>query len=430
MTFKARDGEAIFDSDINAVAFPSVISGFDRFADALTIDVAAGKVLIDNAVQNVNRSVLTIDAGEVNPRKDLVYVDTNGALQVLKGTAEAVNPRGKDKFETFRPVIPETPDGAVPLWVIYVAANATSINDNDTKDYRVVSQRTFRGEFDSTLQYDKGDVVGVGADIYVSKTGANSETYTNSGAWVKIGDAHVNDVVEAARTSIANLSETQKTAWRNRVGSASADEVNQLVNDLATGSISFTQGISNAATVPTGTVPVFRAGGTIIWSIGSSTGSFKTDDFNALTPVSRGTQLTGGNSIPLTLNDDTFRFARGNLDTLLVASDDIGSFTLNYDEKNIHQRFTDLLDTPSGLTANQYVKGNSSGNALEFGQLPTILTQSQISTLINAEKTFRGDYSASTSYDKGDIVQSGSKFYVSITDGNSNNALTGYYGMG
>jgi hypothetical protein len=33
--------------------------------------------------------------------------------------------------------------------------------------------------------------------------------------------------------------------------------------------------------------------------------------------------------------------------------------------------FVDLLDCPTSITANQYVKGNAGGTDLEFGALPT-----------------------------------------------------------
>jgi len=117
----------------------TVNSGVLAQSDTLT--VASGDVLVSGTTFSLATQTLSLDsASETNPRRDVVYVDTSGVVQVAKGTPEAVDPSGQSltRFEFYRPAPPDlaSTDGAV-LAEVWIPTGASSIQSADVRDRRL-----------------------------------------------------------------------------------------------------------------------------------------------------------------------------------------------------------------------------------------------------------------------------------------------------
>lgn len=100
---------------------------------ALAVDTSAGTVVVAGAPLTVSGSTLSIEAGEANPRFDLIVVNAAGATAVLKGTA-GTNP----VFPAFNP------STHCMLAAVYVRQSAANIITTDITDKRVTVSATFR----------------------------------------------------------------------------------------------------------------------------------------------------------------------------------------------------------------------------------------------------------------------------------------------
>lgn len=100
-------------------------------SNAMETDVTSGTAFVDGAIVNVSAQTVTHDAGDTDPRHDVVYVNSSGTLKIEKGTpASAIGPDGAtfadDPFVFWSPA-PDPPDliDGVPLAQVAIPAAAT-----------------------------------------------------------------------------------------------------------------------------------------------------------------------------------------------------------------------------------------------------------------------------------------------------------------
>jgi hypothetical protein len=102
----------------------------------IELQVGAGSVIHDGAALSVSATSVTLADGDpIHPRKDLLYVDRDGNVQVQAGEAAEPVPADKERFETFVPAIPDaTGIDGVPLAAVWVPPMATSTGDLSPDD--------------------------------------------------------------------------------------------------------------------------------------------------------------------------------------------------------------------------------------------------------------------------------------------------------
>lgn len=93
-----------------------IVSGCEPSISGLTVTVGAGVVhLADGTRKEIAETNITLDAADsTNPRIDLVYIDSTGAVAKITGTAAA------------SPVVPDVPTGGISVANVSVAAGATT----------------------------------------------------------------------------------------------------------------------------------------------------------------------------------------------------------------------------------------------------------------------------------------------------------------
>lgn len=106
-----------------------------------TLSVAAGDAYIQGTTHAISSQTIGINgANGTDPRRDVVYVDTSGAIQVKNGTPEARDPDDEtlSRFEYFRPAPADLQATvACVLTEVWVPAGATSVTSSDLRDRRV-----------------------------------------------------------------------------------------------------------------------------------------------------------------------------------------------------------------------------------------------------------------------------------------------------
>lgn len=130
----------------------AVVSGLAvTVSSGLTLSIASGTATVgetSNTVDTVSlgsSTTVTLNAADsTNPRKDTVYIDTSGTVQVETGTAEAYDPSDETLFDTFQPEPPLPSTEGVILAEVVVPAGASSINTTDhVRDRRQPAQAVF-----------------------------------------------------------------------------------------------------------------------------------------------------------------------------------------------------------------------------------------------------------------------------------------------
>jgi hypothetical protein len=93
-----------------------IVSGCTPTISGLTVTVAAGVVhLADGTRKEIAATNITLDAADAsNPRIDLVYIDSTGAVAKITGTAAA------------SPVVPTLPSGGISVCNVTIAAGAST----------------------------------------------------------------------------------------------------------------------------------------------------------------------------------------------------------------------------------------------------------------------------------------------------------------
>lgn len=109
------------------------------------LSVASGSVLFDGGSVSVSAQNVDVDAGDSNPRKDVVYVDSGGNAQVRKGAPATVPADAPgDKFQTWHPAPYDMHDvESVVLAVVWVGATASSVTASDLRDRRLPADGKF-----------------------------------------------------------------------------------------------------------------------------------------------------------------------------------------------------------------------------------------------------------------------------------------------
>ena len=127
----------------------AVLSGLDVTIDSGSFDaadslsVASGDVVVDGTDHSVSATNVGIDSASNNPRKDVVYVDGNGAVQVAKGQEAEPLPVDEDtgthaiREHAYSPSPPDLSGmAAVPIAEIWVDNEASSLEAADIRDRR------------------------------------------------------------------------------------------------------------------------------------------------------------------------------------------------------------------------------------------------------------------------------------------------------
>lgn len=177
----------------------SVNTGTLGASDTLT--VAAGDARVAGTEGSVASTSVGIDQASSDPRKDVVYIDSNHAVQVAKGTEAAARPANATGRDTFDPAPPDlSATTAAPLAEVWVDPAASTVAAGDVTDRRLLSEvdvsdvvaasATVAGTVDAgTVSLDDNEevVIGTGDDgallfdgtsiIVRDKSGANDYTF-------------------------------------------------------------------------------------------------------------------------------------------------------------------------------------------------------------------------------------------------------------
>lgn len=151
MVYKLRDKDGFHALDPNQIwdwLNFGVVSGcsVSPGTDDLTVQVTAGEIVFNGEFVDVaaQDNVALSAADSTNPRKDTVYIDSAGTLQVATGTAESATPSGETRRDTYRPAPPDlsTTDATV-LAEVWIPTGATDIATGDVSDRRLFVNPTF-----------------------------------------------------------------------------------------------------------------------------------------------------------------------------------------------------------------------------------------------------------------------------------------------
>ncbi|WP_315069607.1 pyocin knob domain-containing protein [uncultured Clostridium sp.] len=172
---------------------------------ACTLKTAVGAR--ENILTNASLPITAADT--TNPRKDIVYVDSAGAIQYLQGTAAS------------SPVAPTIPTGGTLLAQINIAANTTSITNSNIVDERKMLIST---------DYLNAQLLEKANDTDNSRTTTNK---TVTGAINELNSGKIN------KTSIVNnLTATVAGSVLDAVqGKTLNDSINNILNYINLGVI-------------------------------------------------------------------------------------------------------------------------------------------------------------------------------------------------
>ena len=147
-----------------------------------TLSVASGEVLADGGTVSVSSQSVAIATGDADPRKDVIYIDSNGDAQARKGSPAAVPAKAPgNRFQTWKPAPYDMHDvDGVVLAAVWVSADATSVGSGDLRDRRVSAAVYFSSldteradiEDTSTDPSTNGEVRRNGSDVKVHSGGA------------------------------------------------------------------------------------------------------------------------------------------------------------------------------------------------------------------------------------------------------------------
>lgn len=199
LTYENFDEAVALDQiqDIQRALGTGVLSGCAPSLPASTspiqIDVASGTVYVSNTELSTSAGSVTLPDGDSqHPRKDVVYIDSAGAVKAIQGTPRAPKD-GTDSPGTDRTVYqPEPPDlsslssladGAV-VAEIWVPAGATSTSDMTESGVTYIRDRRLR-PWASTLL--------TSGNIAVSDLGFDTATQSELDNHASTIDAHRSD---------------------------------------------------------------------------------------------------------------------------------------------------------------------------------------------------------------------------------------------
>lgn len=149
-----------------------IVSGCEPSISGLTVKVGAGVIhLADGTRKEIEQTSITLDnADQTNPRIDLVYINADGEVVKVTGTAAA------------SPVVPTLPSGGISVCNVTVAAGATTGTVNRVQtiapniaNYGIVNVKDFGAVGDGTTDdtaaiqaaIDNGYVIYMPAGKYI-----------------------------------------------------------------------------------------------------------------------------------------------------------------------------------------------------------------------------------------------------------------------
>ena len=147
MVFDVSDNDGVQALEIRQLSnifTNSIFSGcaVSPGTNAMTVQCTSGFGIVDSEfVRPLTQDNVALAAADgTNPRRDLVYVDTTGTLQVLTGTPAPKDPASATRFEAFDPSPPDSSSlgttGTV-LAEVWVPAGASDIVADDVRDMRL-----------------------------------------------------------------------------------------------------------------------------------------------------------------------------------------------------------------------------------------------------------------------------------------------------
>lgn len=156
----------------------TVASG-DLGAGNGALDVASGTVIYNGSEVSVGAQNIDLPASDQEPRKDVVYIDSNGDAQARAGFPEAAVPPGQTGLDAERPAPSDFDDtDAVVLAEVWVPGGAAAVESSNVTDRRI-SANTTVGTLDTTgTLSEQGDRV-------ATRPWANNRFLTQSNADTK-----------------------------------------------------------------------------------------------------------------------------------------------------------------------------------------------------------------------------------------------------
>lgn len=166
------------DTIVSGVA-PSPGSG------SLEVDVASGTARVGGSNVSVSGQTTTLSSGGSNPRKDLVYIDSSGNVQVAEGTAAAARPSGSVRFDTYDPAPPDSTGitGAVVATVWVASGKSGTFASADIRDRRLLSAIDVDTTTTESLGFAPGGTIEEDANSPLDAAGAQSHTLTLDGSY-------------------------------------------------------------------------------------------------------------------------------------------------------------------------------------------------------------------------------------------------------
>lgn len=182
----------------------------------MTVQVGSGQVVFNENLVSVSaQDNVSLSTANSDPRKDIVYLDGTGSLQVATGTAEPAQPTGQTRRDAYRPAPPalENTD-AVVLAEVWVPAGATDITSTDIIDRRVFVPTRF-----DSLTVDGSSVLNSDLTVDGITTFNGNVTLSGSGTDITVdGSGTFNsDVSIAGPLSVDGSNVTEKTGGKDTV---------------------------------------------------------------------------------------------------------------------------------------------------------------------------------------------------------------------
>jgi len=108
-------------------------------AGGLAVDVSAGTARLGGAAEIVGpfSDVALPSADPTDPRKALVYLNSNGDIQTLGSPPVASEPTGEERAKTYNPQVPIPSGDFLPLAEVWIPAGASSVSAGDIRSRRV-----------------------------------------------------------------------------------------------------------------------------------------------------------------------------------------------------------------------------------------------------------------------------------------------------
>lgn len=127
-------------------------------AGDMEVEVDPGTFYLGEQEVDYAGGSVTLDTGDSDPRKDLITVGTDGALDVFKGTPASTRPSDEVREATWQPSpVDVTGYTGLPIAEVWVAADATAIQSADIRDRRVSREMLSNNWVQALANFDHDD---------------------------------------------------------------------------------------------------------------------------------------------------------------------------------------------------------------------------------------------------------------------------------